>query len=57
MISFGNLKLAQIYCLANSKIFKFKFRSNSTSVFKVVKFENLKMTTQTLSFSKFSFMI
>ena len=50
MILFENLKLAQIYYLAKTKIFKFKFGLNSTIVFKVVKVINLRMTTQTLSF-------
>ena len=50
MILFGNLKLASIYCLAKTKIFKFEFGLNSTIVFKVVKAKNLRMTTQTLSF-------
>ena len=40
-----------------SKIFKFGFESNSIIVFKVVKVKNLRMTTQTLSFSNSSFMI
>ena len=40
-----------------SKIFKFEFGSNFTIVFKIVKVENLRMTTQTLSFSNSLFMI
>ena len=40
-----------------SKIFKFGFGLNSTIVFKVVKVENFRMTTQTLSFSNSLFMI
>ena len=39
------------------KIFKFEFGSNSSIIFKVVKVENLKMNTKTLSFSNSSFMI
>ena len=50
MISFENVELAQIL-FGKSKIFKFEFGSNSTIVFKVLKIKNLRMTTQTLSFS------
>ena len=39
------------------KIFKFEFGSNFTIVFKVIKVENLRITTQTLLFSNFLFMI
>ena len=39
-----------------SKNFKFGFKSNSTIVFKVVKVEDLRVTIQTLSFSKSSIM-
>ena len=39
------------------KILEFKFRSNPTIIFKVAKVENLRMTTQNLSFSNSSFMI
>ena len=38
-------------------IFKFGFESNSIIIFKVVKVKNLRMTTQTLSFSNSSFII
>ena len=40
-----------------SKFFKFGFELNFIIVFKVVKIKDLKMTTQTLSFSNSSFMI
>ena len=41
-----------------SKIFKFEFKSNFTIiVFKVVKVDDLRMTTKILSLSNFSFMI
>ena len=39
------------------KMFKFKFISNCTIVFKVDKVENLKITIQTLLFSNSSFTI
>ena len=40
----------------DSKIFKFKFELNSIIIFKIVKVENLRITTQTLSFSNISFL-
>ena len=53
MILFGNLKLDLNLLFDKLKIFKVKFRLNFTIIFKVVKFENLRMTIQTLSFSNF----
>ena len=55
MISFENLELVQIYCLANQKILNLNLDQIRLLVFNVVKVENLKMTIQTLLFSNFSF--
>ena len=60
---FGNnnficrFKICSNLLFGRLKIFKFKFELNFTIIFKVVKVKNLKMTTQTFSFSNSSFII
>ena len=57
IISFGNLKIAQSYYLANLKFSNLDLNQYHSIVFKVLKIENLRTTIQTLSFSNLSFII